>query len=305
MDFVEEEARPRFIHHSRASAPQIADSGTLASRVDKLLFSVCASLACLLAFSAFRFFSTSQTLAFLILWTSLSLLLGPLAPSSLTGGDVRVGRGEPLEPAPEPDPAPPPVEEPTRRRRQRPHRSDDPPISTVRSVVAPEPERPAEKPVEREEAEEEKEWTNEDYNLLKKQISRHKAGEPGRWEAIAEAFNGRHGVESVIRTAKSMAERRPGDGDSFAQFLKQRKPIDQRSTAAGVLEGQVAKEEVNWSAGEDVALLKALKVFPKDAPMRWEKITAAVPGKSKASCMRRVAELKRDFRSSKVAETED
>ena len=56
-----------------------------------------------------------------------------------------------------------------------------------------------------------------------------------------------------------------------------------------------------WSSGEDIALLNALKTFPKDVPMRWEKIAAVVPGKSKAACMKRVAELKRDYRSSKAS----
>ncbi|KAG5395221.1 hypothetical protein IGI04_025184 [Brassica rapa subsp. trilocularis] len=55
-----------------------------------------------------------------------------------------------------------------------------------------------------------------------------------------------------------------------------------------------------WSNGEDIALLNALKAFPKEAAMRWEKVAAAVPGKkSKAACMKRVTELKKGFRSSK------
>jgi hypothetical protein len=35
--------------------------------------------------------------------------------------------------------------------------------------------------------------------------------------------------------------------------------------------------------------------------MRWEKVAASVPGKTKAACMKRVTELKRDFRSTKTA----
>ncbi|KAK8578122.1 hypothetical protein V6N13_046979 [Hibiscus sabdariffa] len=58
---------------------------------------------------------------------------------------------------------------------------------------------------------------------------------------------------------------------------------------------------VVWNSVEDIALLNALKAFPKDVPMRWEKVAAAVPGKSKAACMKRVAELKTDFRSSKAS----
>lgn len=162
--------------------------------------------------------------------------------------------------------------------------------------------------------EEEKEWTDEDFELLKKQIAKHAVGAPRRWEAIAEAFRGRHGLENVIRTAKSMAEKRPGGGDSFAQFLKQRKPLSKQ--LEGDVNGELGSQSVVsgengdlkesgssiWTSGEDIALLNALKAFPKDVPMRWEKIAAAVPGKSKACCVKRVAELKRDFRSSKASE---
>ncbi|KAF8379131.1 hypothetical protein HHK36_028560 [Tetracentron sinense] len=153
---------------------------------------------------------------------------------------------------------------------------------------------------------EEKEWTDEDFELLKKQILKHPVGEPRRWELIAEAFRGRHGVDSVIKTAKSSSEKKPGGGDSFSQFLKQRKTSDKRfeavneETPVGSMDDSETKKESgssNWSSAEDIALLNALKVFPKDVSMRWEKIAAAIPGKSKASCMKRVAELKKDFRS--------
>lgn len=135
-------------------------------------------------------------------------------------------------------------------------------------------------------------------DLLKKQMVKYPAGMPGRWEAVAEVFGGRHGVESVIKKVKSTGDKKTGDSDSFSRFLKDRKPVDKRVDEGFVEESGELK---NWSAGEDLALLNALKAFPKDVAMRWEKITAAVPGKSKAACMKRVAELKKDFRSSKAS----
>lgn len=162
--------------------------------------------------------------------------------------------------------------------------------------------------------EEEKEWTEEDIGVLRKQLAKHPVGKPGRWEVISEAFRGRHKVESVIKTAKELGERKVDDGDSYAHFLRKRKPVDKRADGEnGGLDGRVvengeATEEsgggeggVGWSNGEDIALLNALKTFPKEVAMRWEKIAAAVPGKSKAACMKRVAELKRGFRSAKAA----
>lgn len=159
---------------------------------------------------------------------------------------------------------------------------------------------------------EESEWTDGDLEVLKKQMVKNPVGMPGRWEVISEAFNGRHCVESVIKTAKSLGERKVSDSDSFDRFLKNRKPVDKRvedeieNVSAGLgNNGELSNEkEKSWSSGEDIALLNALKAFPKDVTMRWEKITAAVPGKTKAACMSRVAELKRDFRSSKAPPSE-
>lgn len=152
---------------------------------------------------------------------------------------------------------------------------------------------------EEEEQWEEKEWTEEEMEVLKKQLAKNPIGKPRRWEAIAEAFRGRHKVESVIKMAKESGERKLSDADSYSEFLKRRKPVDKRIIEEN--QGADSNGGITWSSGEDIALLNALKAFPKEAPMRWEKIAAAVPGKLKADCVKRVGELKRDFRSSKSA----
>lgn len=142
------------------------------------------------------------------------------------------------------------------------------------------------------------EWTDQEMELLRRQMLKHPAGEPQRWEKIAAVFGGRRTPESVIRAAKSGGA--AAAGGSFEQFLRKRKPLDPRAGAADADAGRNAGgADGGWSAGEDRALLNALKEFPKDTAMRWEKVAAAVPGKTKAGCMKRVTELKRDFRSSK------
>ncbi|KAL6008307.1 hypothetical protein ACLOJK_033813 [Asimina triloba] len=320
MEFLDEEARPRFLFQSRASSSPIQ---TLEEtpKPSKTIILICISLSSLLIFlSFFSPLSQFQTLQFLLLWFSISLLLGPFAPTSSTGGDIRVGVGEPLHPPPDPDPTP--AEESKKKITNR--RLKAPPQRTEEPII------PAENPkieiyarsgngetavAETRIEEEEKEWDEADLDLLKKQIAKHPVGAPRRWEATALAFRGRHGLESVIRTAKSLAEKRSGAaaGDPFAQFLKQRKPLSKRleggdgdglpsSSQASTDGGESKNESSEWSIGEDLALLNALKAFSKDASMRWEKITAAVPGKSKSLCMKRVAELKRDFRSTKASD---
>lgn len=152
---------------------------------------------------------------------------------------------------------------------------------------------------------EEEEWSEEDMEMLKKQLLKNPVGKPGRWEVIAKAFKGRYRVETVIKKAKEMGEKKLDDSDAYARFLKNRKPLDTKIHETAD-DGGTKKENgrvgdgSEWSSGEDIALLNALKAFPKDVPMRWEKIEAAVPGKSKAACVKRVAELKRDFRSGKA-----
>ncbi|CAO2199802.1 unnamed protein product [Urochloa humidicola] len=131
---------------------------------------------------------------------------------------------------------------------------------------------------------------------------KHPAGEPQRWEKIAAVFGGRRTPESVIRAAKSGAV--AAGGGSFEQFLRKRKPLDPRAEGADAGDsagGGGESTDGAWSAGDDRALLNALKEFPKDTAMRWEKVAAAVPGKTKGACMKRVTELKRDFRSTKAA----
>lgn len=311
MEFIDEDLRPRFLLQGRSTRSSSTQLETL--KISKLHAACCLSAAATFLIAAFSLPSYTSILFTLLIWLSLSLLLAPFAPPSITGGDPRVGRGDPL-PAPAPKPTEP--NDPRRRPASRLiHKSTLPPFSPGETVSLTwegkketalsgnTGELAKKEPVQQEE------WTSEDFEILKRQVLKHPAGAPGRWERVTQAFKGRHGVESVIRAAKSLAERRPPGDDSFAQFLKQRKPLDKRTDAANEdysINGSGDDSKVGnggWSSGEDIALLNALKVFPKDAPMRWEKVAAAVPGKSKTECMKRVAELKRDFRSSKNPET--
>ncbi|EFJ31935.1 hypothetical protein SELMODRAFT_87098 [Selaginella moellendorffii] len=58
-------------------------------------------------------------------------------------------------------------------------------------------------------------------------------------------------------------------------------------------------EQDAWSETQELALVKALKTFPKETAQRWERIAAAVPGKSKAQCFKKFAALRENFRSKK------
>ncbi|KAF5739227.1 dnaJ subfamily C member 2 [Tripterygium wilfordii] len=56
-----------------------------------------------------------------------------------------------------------------------------------------------------------------------------------------------------------------------------------------------------WSAVQERALVQALKTFPKETNQRWERVAAAVPGKSVNQCKKKFTSLKENFRSKKTA----
>ncbi|XP_062195599.1 transcription factor MAMYB-like [Phragmites australis] len=310
MEFINDDwdsqPRARVVHSVTNST---SSSSSTSARTSPSLphAASCAAAAVLLLAAAYYLPPAFQVLSSLLVWVAASLLLAPFAPLSSTGGDISVGRGR-LLPSQEPpqEPTPDPAPAPRRGRRQNPTppppKPSDPITAPVQPAASPLPPREAAVVLDSGEREDDTgEWTDQELELLRRQMVKHPAGEPQRWEKIAAAFGGRRTPESVIRAAKSGAA--AAAGGSFEQFLRKRKPLDPRAEAAdvGANAGGGEGGDGAWSAGDDRALLNALKEFPKDTAMRWEKVAAAVPGKTKAACMKRVTELKRDFRSTKAA----
>ncbi|GMJ16080.1 membrane anchored MYB [Hibiscus trionum] len=313
MEFLDEDARPRFLFQSRPQ-PSSPSQESIPQNPSKYLLFVSLSISSLLL-SLSLFSIESEPFKSLLFWLSLSLLVGPFAPPSLTGGDIRVGVGpiipDPIDQEPQPEPE---SKKKSSQRRSKADKADEPSGNRASLVeyangfphlkVKSKDSNGLSKKEDLDEGE--KEWSEADVEILKKQMVKNPVGKPGRWEAIAAAFNGKHKMESVIKKSKELGEKKVDDADSYAKFLKNRKPLDTRinEEGDGVTTGNQDSSgggAVVWNSAEDIALLNALKAFPKDVGMRWEKIAAAVPGKSKAACIKRVAELKKDFRSSKAS----
>lgn len=305
MEFFDED-RPRFVFQSRPSPSSHTTEEEEPKIPNKIFISISVFISLLILSLSFFYFESEPTKS-LLLWLSLSFLVGPFAPSLLTGGKIRVGYGQILEPEQIHDELSTDNERESRRksvnkRSNKGMKNDNPPDN-------PSPVAEVSRKVDRSgipengSVKETKDWSEEEIEILKKQLIKHPAGKPGRWEAVASAFGGRYKTENVIKKAKEIGEKKIYESDDYAQFLKNRKASDPRLAEENAENsGNVGDDEANketWSNGEDIALLNALKAFPKDAAMRWEKIAAAVPGKSKAACMKRVTELKKGFRSSK------
>lgn len=302
MEFFDED-RPRFVFQSRPSSSHTTEEEEEESIIPKKIFISISVTISLIILSLSFFYFESEPAKSLLLWLSLSFLVGPFAPSSLTGGKIRVGYGQILEPEQIHDESSTDNERESRRksvnkRSKGTTKNDTPPATEVsRKVVIPQSKESGS-------VNETKDWSEEEIEILKKQLVKHPAGKPGRWELVASAFGGRYKTENVIKKAKEVGEKKIYESDDYAQFLKNRKASDPRLVDENAENSEAGgDDEANketWSNGEDIALLNALKAFPKEAAMRWEKIAAAVPGKTKAACMKRVTELKKGFRSSKT-----
>lgn len=306
MDFdIIDDVKPRF---QLQSGP--LDSTVEEKELNIVHIGVCSSAGVL--FLALSWFQTG-VLQFLSLWLALSLVIGPFAPVSLTGGNCRVGVGELL-------PEPEPLEESPREPEKRPkgfNKKSDALVGRISSrenlmsspslVSTSYANGTAVNVVPQQlKSGKDKEWTGEDIELLRKQLLKFPRGTLQRWDVISEVFAGSHSTEDVIKTAKLLGEKKFTDGDSYAKFLAQRKggekvidsPLSQRweGGQADVTNGTTSV----WTETEDRVLVSALKTFPKDTLKRWVKIADAVPGRSKAQCFKRFSELRDSFRSSRV-----
>ncbi|XP_071724584.1 transcription factor MAMYB-like [Rutidosis leptorrhynchoides] len=165
------------------------------------------TISSILLISSFLYFKT-EPFQSLVFWVSLAFLIGPFAPSDYTGGNVRVGYGSIIEPeepiADETDKIQSEPKRKTIHKRPNSNSKKDDVVSKEKGSV---------------EVVEETDWTDKDFEMLKKQIAKNPVGKPKRWEVIAEAFKGWHRMESVIKKAKELGDRKSDDEDgSLAQF---------------------------------------------------------------------------------------
>ncbi|KAL7160670.1 hypothetical protein ABFS83_01G112600 [Erythranthe nasuta] len=319
MEFLDEfEIKPRFLfqskqqHFTQSETPDDSPYSSSFRFVSVSIFAVFFILTFI--------YINVEPLRSLLLWICFSLVIGPFAPSSLTAGDIRVGLGPPLTEIPT-NASVDIINDKFNRKSTKTLKKtpEDAAVgfnghfekSTIKDGSLVDKSKSKLKSKSESESESDaiekaksEKWNEFDDELLRKLMGKHPVGMPGRWEAIAEGFKGNHKVETVISKAKEMKGVSNSDRDSYNKFLKDRKSVDKRVIDEGLNANENVEEEKKesgWSASEDLALLNALKTFPKDVvSMRWEKIAASVPGKTKSACMARVKDLKKDFRSSKA-----
>ncbi|KAK9992683.1 hypothetical protein SO802_027668 [Lithocarpus litseifolius] len=117
--------------------------------------------------------------------------------------------------------------------------------------------------------------------------------------SIASPLTTREEIEGVSTTQgsqSSSASKMDNPEDSPTRSTNDQNPSD--SSAAN---GVSSPEHDVWSAVQEKALVQALKTFPKETNQRWERVAAAVPGKTVNQCKKKFTSLKESFRNKKTA----
>ncbi|XP_071724983.1 uncharacterized protein [Rutidosis leptorrhynchoides] len=123
---------------------------------------------------------------------------------------------------------------------------------------------------------------------------------------IASPLSTREEVASVTSTKDSetsddvtLPNSELSDDSSNGPSLSNGLSLNVNNTVA--TEAVPNSEQDVWSAVQEKALVQALKTFPKEANQRWERVAAAVPGKTMSQCKKKFALLKESFRTKKNA----
>nr|BAH15356.1 gonidia forming protein GlsA [Alstroemeria aurea] len=181
----------------------------------------------------------------------------------------------------------------------------------------------------------EKPWVKEEIEMLRKGMNKYPKGTSRRWEVISEYIGTGRSVEEILKATKTVLLQKPDSAKAFDSFLEKRKPaptiasplttridtevpivsgvkdesskstVDQSSSSNGtpISNGVPSVPEQDaWSATQERALVQALKTFPKETNQRWERVAAAIPGKTVNQCKKKFTMMKENFRSKKNAE---
>ncbi|KAF7228896.1 dnaJ homolog subfamily C member 2 [Nothobranchius furzeri] len=149
-------------------------------------------------------------------------------------------------------------------------------------------------------------WNEDDLQLLIKAVNLFPAGTNARWEVIANYMN-LHSTSGLKRTAKDVINKAKNlqkldplqkdeiNKKAFEKFKKEHTsvpPSIDNALPSERFDASSGEGNANpWTTEEQKLLEQALKTYPVSTPERWEKIAAAVPGRTKKDCMKRYKEL--------------
>lgn len=170
-----------------------------------------------------------------------------------------------------------------------------------------------------------KAWSEGDTQLLIKAANIFPPGTSSRYEVIANYINN-HSTSGSNRAAKDIINKTKNlqrlDGGMKAAANEKAFEKFQQATGAKLKKSDEAPPSENFEGGEGAAapaaaegpkawqtdeqkrLEQALKTFPATATDRWDKISEAVPTRTKKECMKRYKELVEMVKAKKAAQAQ-
>ncbi|XP_014670863.1 PREDICTED: dnaJ homolog subfamily C member 2-like [Priapulus caudatus] len=167
-----------------------------------------------------------------------------------------------------------------------------------------------------------KDWTEEEIQILIKAVNLFPAGTNQRWEVVANYIN-QHSTTNSDKNAKEtlgMAKKLQKDDfvlkedankKAFEKFQQRSKAADTRTTPADESAPSARYETpaemmgLNtspWTTDEQKRLEQALKTYPSSTAERWDRIADAIPNRSKKDCIKRYKELAEMVKAKKAAQ---
>jgi len=167
------------------------------------------------------------------------------------------------------------------------------------------------------------EWSTDDVQLLIKSVNLFPAGTSQRWDVCSEFIN-QHSKSGVVRGPKeTLSKAKEMQSGNFAmsslkeevnkmayenlqkgqkkENLERTKAESEESKRTDTPAEQAGLNNTAWAPEEQKLLEQALKTFPSTTPERWERISEAVPNRSKKDCMKRYKELAELIKAKKAA----
>jgi len=166
------------------------------------------------------------------------------------------------------------------------------------------------------------EWGTEELQLMIKSVNLFPAGTVNRWDVCAEFINqhsnappraakevlfkakelqsGNFAMSNLKEEVNKMAYEnlQKGQKQEVLDRAAKESEASQRTETVGEMLGV---NNTPWNPDEQKLLEQALKTYPSSTPERWERISEAVPNRSKKDCMKRYKELAELIKAKKAA----
>merc|ERR1719264_2520794 len=167
------------------------------------------------------------------------------------------------------------------------------------------------------------EWGTEELQILIKAVKLFPAGTNQRWDVVTEFINQHNGGVALRGVKETISKAKELQGSNFAtsSLLEEVNKLAYENLQKGqkkeVLERcaeeskgtertdnvaeQAGLNPTAWTPDEQKLLEQALKTYDSKTPERWDRISEAVPGRSKKDCMKRYKELAEIVKAKKAA----